>query len=756
MKYLLLVFFLPGVLMPAAHEMVTRPEHDADIQLLRQDRATKSQHDADIQVLQESIDAVDARLQVLENATPEPIPEPTPVPEPDPTPTDCPADLGALCTLVDGMEPGTWLEIENTSLQPVAVTLAELTARCAAEPDCTDPGRTWGVQGVKAVVNNWCGMAFDGRAFYLQCGGHTGYGGNEVYRFDLRTLAWTRLTEPGLMPDATPENNCPMPLSGPIAAHTYDGLIYHPGTKTVFRFMGASYCYGGSWSKEAPSWEFDPSTGEWTELGVALPRFAGVGAKTIFDPAPTRIIIVNKNQGFAYDPATGELKRGPQGSYVPEGNMALDPIRRRGVIVTKQGLASMDISGDVPGAPLAFTPSGDAPTAFGDGWGIAYMGGRFMIWTGGRDVYALDAETWEMTLYTNAVGPAPPPSGRVYSKWECLEELGACIGYNHWNSGVWIYRPASGRQAANTPIPGLIRVCPPENFTLDCDVQTITEAGAKAQDGDTITVRAGVYEDPAILRANSLTLRAEPGAHLRNGVAEGKAAIVVKGNDTVIEGLECSGIRVSSGNGACIRLEGTNLTLRDVNFHDSQEGILAGGECGDVLIEDSLFERLGGAEGIALGRAHAIYISCGKSLTIRNSRILSSKEEGHEVKSRAARTLIENNVIASLDGVDSRLIDVPNGGELVVRDNVLEMGPNTSNPDLIGYGLEGIRHPMNTILVTGNTIIVDRDPSVLLRARGAETTTVESNKLIGGVERPGNEWFADRAAAGLGAYPALP
>ncbi len=715
-----------------SHELVTRPEHDADIQ-----------------TLQQSVDALDARLGVLENATPEPTPEPVP--------PGCPADLAPLCTLVDGMEPGTWLEIENTSLQPVAVTLAELTVRCAADPNCTDPGRTWGVQGIPAVVDNWCGMAFDGRAFYLNCGGHSGYGGNEVYKFDLRTLAWTRLTEPGLMPDATPENACPMPLSGPIAVHTYDGLIYHPDRGTIFRFLGAAYCYEGWWQNQTP-WEFNPATGKWTALNVPITGNFPIGAKTIFDPVTSRIIIVDQKQSFAYDPADGTIKFGNQGDNVAEGNMALDPSRRRTVIVSASGLSIVDIAGDIPGPPTRFAPSGDVPASFGEGWGMSYdaAADRFLLWSGSREIYALDAETGEMTLYPNAVGPAPPPSNKVFSKWECLEELDACVGYNNWNSGVWIYRPTSGQQTGSEPIQGLIRVCPPENFTLDCDAQSITEAGLLAQDNDTITVRAGVYESPVILRANNLTIQAEPGAHLRNGVAEGKAAIVVKGNDTVIEGLECSGIWVSAGNGACIRLEGTNLTLRNVNFHDSQEGILAGGECGDVLIEDSLFERLGGAEDIALGRAHAIYISCGNSLTIRNSRILSSKEEGHEVKSRAVTTLIENNVIASLDGIDSRLIDVPNGGVLIVRDNILEMGPNTSNPDLIGYGLEGIGHLVNTISITGNTIIIDRSPSVLLRATGATSTIGEGNKLIGGDPVSGNEWFPDREAAGLGPYPALP
>ncbi len=580
---------------------------------------------------------------------------------------------------------------------------------------------------------------------------------DELVTFDLRTLAWSRLTEASLMPEKTSEVTCPRPIGGgPLATHTYDGLVYHAERKTIFRFLGAPYCWAGT-TYDRKAWEFDPANRKWTEIDAPLARNKGPVGKTLYDPVSKRIIMVDQDQGYAYDPATGQIVMGEWGNSGWGGHMDLDPVRRRGVIINKSGISSIDISGAVPGRPLKVTLTGDVLNLaeFHEG-GISYdrAGDRFILWAGGREIYALNAETWEVTLYSNPVGPAPVGTRLVYSKWQCLAEIDACVGYNDFESGVWIYRLTTTQQSGGATIPGLIRVCPPENFTTDCDVQSIQAAGLQAKDGDTITVRAGVYEQAAILRAHNLTIQAEAGAHLRNGVAENKAALVIKGNDMVIVGLECSGISISAGNGACIRLEGVNLTLRNVNFHDSQEGILAGGAIGDVLIEGSLFERLGGAENIQLGRAHAIYISGGNSLTVRNTRVLSSKEEGHEVKSRAARTVIENSVIASLDGVDSRLIDVPNGGELVIRDSVLEIGPNSSNSNLIGHGLEGITHAMNTILIEGNIIITDRSQSVLYR--GSIIPTIEGNTLVGGKKVPGNTWFADRVAAGLGAYPALP
>ena len=149
-----------------------------------------------------------------------------------------------------------------------------------------------------------------------------------------------------------------------------------------------------------------------------------------------------------------------------------------------------------------------------------------------------------------------------------------------------------------------------------------------------------------------------------------------------------------------------------------------------------------------------------RHLILRNSAFLSSTNEGHEIKSRAAKNTIENNVIASLDGVDSRLIDLPEGGENIIRKNVLQNGPASSNQDVIGIGLEGDKglHTQNSTLIEENTFLMERPrANVLSHHRNVPAPRIERNKVIGG-ERPGgnNTWFPTREAAGLRPYPALP
>jgi len=310
-----------------------------------------------------------------------------------------------------------------------------------------------------------------------------------------------------------------------------------------------------------------------------------------------------------------------------------------------------------------------------------------------------------------------------------------------------------------------IIVCAIDTVTADCDFTSIAWAARNAEDGDTLVMRAGVYREAAVLRASNLTLRAEPGAHMTGAAAEGKAALVTKGNDIVIEGLECSGIQVPHGNGACVRAEGVNLTLRGVYFHDSQEGVLGGR--GRVLIEDSRFERLGGDRATNVGQAHGIYVGHrAEEFILRRSQILASKEEGHEIKSRAKRTLIEDNIIASLNGVDSRQIDIPNAGEIVIRRNVIQKGPRSSNSQFIGIGLE--RRPENTYdrdHATGPALIEDNlfisdflGVTRLLFVLNAAPARFKNNTVVGIKPEDLGEstWFRTRKSGGLPPIPLLP
>ena len=69
-------------------------------------------------------------------------------------------------------------------------------------------------------------------------------------------------------------------------------------------------------------------------------------------------------------------------------------------------------------------------------------------------------------------------------------------------------------------------------------------------------------------------------------------------------------------------------------------------------VRNSVFERNGKG-----GKAHGLYINSGDALVLRNTAVIASKGQGHSLKSGARRTVVEDSVIAALDGRNSRAID---------------------------------------------------------------------------------------------------
>ena len=165
-----------------------------------------------------------------------------------------------------------------------------------------------------------------------------------------------------------------------------------------------------------------------------------------------------------------------------------------------------------------------------------------------------------------------------------------------------------------------------------------------AKDGNIIEIdAAGHYDGDAVVWwQNNLTIRGVNGRpHIRasGASAEGKALWVVKGNNTTVENVEISGARVSDGNGAAIRQEGTGLTLRHCYFHHNENGILAGAnEKSDIVIEHSEFSY----NGAGSGQTHNIYIGGVRSFTLKYSYSHHARM-GHNVKSRAERNYILYN-----------------------------------------------------------------------------------------------------------------
>lgn len=227
-------------------------------------------------------------------------------------------------------------------------------------------------------------------------------------------------------------------------------------------------------------------------------------------------------------------------------------------------------------------------------------------------------------------------------------------------------------------------------------------AAAVARDGDVIQIEPGEYADCAVWTANRLTIAGKgPGVVITTKTCEGKGLFVIRGRDVTVRNLTFTGARVPDANGAGIRAEGRNLTVERSRFVDNENGILTTSDPQSTIrITESEFARNGSCEKDC---AHGVYINGVGLLRIERSRFLANRF-GHHIKSRALVTeLIGNEILDGETGTTSYLVDVPNGGTVVMEGNVLEKGRSSHNPGTaISIGAEGVKNPTTKLLFSDN------------------------------------------------------
>jgi len=282
-------------------------------------------------------------------------------------------------------------------------------------------------------------------------------------------------------------------------------------------------------------------------------------------------------------------------------------------------------------------------------------------------------------------------------------------------------------------------VGPGKTFSTPCS------AISGAANGDIIEIAGNntYYGDVCGIYPSNLTIRGVNGrpkidAAGRN--AMGKGTWVVIGDNVVIENVEMYGARVADQNGAALRLEGTNFTLRGSFLHDNENGILSGTNTNsNILIETSEF----GYNGIGTGYTHNVYIGQAASLTFRYN-YSHDANVGHNLKSRAIRNMIAYNRFSSTpwgqpnttsSGQPSYEIDIPNAGTAVVIGNVIQQLSGNSNPTLLAYGEEGASNPGQDLYVVNNTFLNDDSSrgTFIFVGGGVTTPVLMQNNIFAGV-----------------------
>ncbi len=258
---------------------------------------------------------------------------------------------------------------------------------------------------------------------------------------------------------------------------------------------------------------------------------------------------------------------------------------------------------------------------------------------------------------------------------------------------------------------------------------------AAAANGDTIRIdAAGNYNgNVCAWSKNGLSLigvngRARIDANGQS--AQGKAIWVIAGNDTLIDNIELSGASVADANGAGIRQEGRNLTVRNSVFRDNENGILANAVAGSTItIEYSEFDRNGAGDGYS----HNVYVNRVDRLIFRHNWSHRAVV-GHLLKSRAVENhILYNRLTGEAGTTASYEINLANGGLSYVIGNLIEQASTSQNGAMLDYLSEGNPNPDLRLFVVNNTFVNNRGSGTFLQvSANANAVLARNNIFFGG------------------------
>jgi len=283
--------------------------------------------------------------------------------------------------------------------------------------------------------------------------------------------------------------------------------------------------------------------------------------------------------------------------------------------------------------------------------------------------------------------------------------------------------------AAGSASAATLSVGPGKTYAAPC------AAFAKAKAGDVVEIDGSkTYSgDVCAISVSDLTIRGvngRPKINANGKNAQGKGIWVVKGNNVKVENVEMYGAKVADKNGAALRLEGTNFTLRSSYLHNNENGILSGANGNStIVVENSEF----GFNGYGDGKTHNLYIGNVASLVFRFNYSHDAKV-GHNLKSRAKLNTISYNRFSSTTNKPSYEIDLPNGGTSYIIGNVIHQPASHSNPAMIAYAMEGASNPSQDLYVVNNTFLNDDSArgTFVMISGNVKTPALLQNNIFGG------------------------
>ncbi|WOI53633.1 right-handed parallel beta-helix repeat-containing protein [Parvularcula sp. LCG005] len=289
-----------------------------------------------------------------------------------------------------------------------------------------------------------------------------------------------------------------------------------------------------------------------------------------------------------------------------------------------------------------------------------------------------------------------------------------------------------------------------EQLTVGPDRQyrDLDAAVRASRAGDELVLQPGRYVAADLKIPHDLTLTGTGDVVLYAPAPVAKGLLVPgAGTEIVVRNLTFEGARSPDRNGAGIRFEGSSLRVEDSTFRRNEDGILATGDPGGMLvIHRSRFE----ANGHGDGYSHAIYQSRGQRFEVHDSDFVGTRI-GHHVKSLAALIVVDNNRFDDGDGEPSYVVDATAGGRLIITNNQVIRRASASQDTLFNYDVSrGGR--VGAVTISDNVLTTAKRGTELLRNPERAPVTSTDNRF----QTAARGSFDDIRNAETVAEPAMP
>lgn len=203
---------------------------------------------------------------------------------------------------LDGSVAGDWIALPNSSLAASGVGWPSVIG--SSSGTYAQVVQAWSSGILNTVGVNYQGTFIAGTFVAIFGGGHSNYGGNEVYAYgplESSTPVWRRLIDPTIPP---PTNVARDSNSYPVARHTYDSLQYDPVSNRMTVTACAAIYSNAAQPSSGQMFDFNvnPAVGmPWINTDAGFPTLTGsaVGTYAVggYHPTSRKAWTLSKGNG---------------------------------------------------------------------------------------------------------------------------------------------------------------------------------------------------------------------------------------------------------------------------------------------------------------------------------------------------------------------------------------------------------------------------------------------------------------------------